>query len=137
MFDPYAASRSAGERIEALYGRPVGELAAEAETDPLLYTLLDSFDTLRKADRAIPFYAEQLHSRTGPECAVTDTDAGHVVDAARRLAQAVTVRDANARLLGNLLRSLRRVPAAEPDPPQALSPAVPPPAPASAVARSR
>ncbi|MEU2231236.1 hypothetical protein [Streptomyces vietnamensis] len=135
MPDPYAASRAAGDRITALYGRPVTELAAGAEPGTMRYALLNAFDALQHADRGVVFYAEQLHHLTAPGRTVEAADAGHIVDAARRLAHAVTARDAHDQVLGDVLQSLHRVPEPEPVTPPAvpetaadLPPAVVPPA---------
>ncbi|MFD0373700.1 hypothetical protein [Streptomyces sp. NPDC127112] len=141
MPDPYAASRTAGERIEALYGRPVSELAADAVPGSMRYALLNSFDALQYADRAVTFHAEQLHRLTHPQRAIDSVDVGHISDATRRLAHAVTVRDSHAQVLGDVLNSLVRVPdvtspgSAEPQA-LAVSPATPPAAPTEP-ARSR
>ncbi|WP_260616551.1 hypothetical protein [Streptomyces sp. WAC05950] len=141
MPDPYAASRTAGERIEALYGRPVAELAADAVPDSMRYALLNSFDALQYADRAVTFHAEQLHRLTHPDRAIESVDVGHISDGTRRLAHAVTVRDSHAQVLGDVLNSLVRVPdatspaSAEPQA-LAVSPAPPPAAPTEP-ARSR
>ncbi|MEU9373743.1 hypothetical protein AB0D94_08250 [Streptomyces sp. NPDC048255] len=110
MPDPYAASRAAGERIEALYGRPVAELAADAVPGSMRHALLNSFDALQCADRAIIFHAEQLHRLTHPDRAIESADVGHIADASRRLAHAVSVRDSHAQVLGDVLNSLVRVP---------------------------
>ncbi|MEU6312288.1 hypothetical protein [Streptomyces sp. NPDC047014] len=110
MPDPYAASRTAGERIEALYGRPVAELAADAVPGSMRHALLNSFDALQHADRAVAFHAEQLHRLTHPDRTIASVDVGHIGDATRRLAHAVTVRDSHAQVLGDVLNSLARVP---------------------------
>ncbi|MGW6577607.1 hypothetical protein ACWGAN_36310 [Streptomyces sp. NPDC054945] len=114
MPDPYAASRAAGERIEALYGRPVAELAADPVPGSMRYALLNSFDALQYADRAVTFHAEQLHRLTHPDRAIESVDLGHVADATRRLAHAVTVRDSHAQVLDDVLNSLARVPDVSP-----------------------
>ncbi|MFJ7779329.1 hypothetical protein [Streptomyces yangpuensis] len=68
-------------------------------------------------------------------------DVGHIADATRRLAHAVTVRDSHAQVLGDVLNSLVRVSdatpqaSAEPQAP-AVVPAPPPAAPTEP-ARSR
>ncbi|MFG2294675.1 hypothetical protein [Streptomyces sp. NPDC048603] len=141
MPDPYAASRAAGERIEALYGRPVAELAADPVPGSMRYALLNSFDALQYADRAVTFHAEQLHRLTHPDRAIESVDVGHIADATRRLAHAVTVRDSHAQVLGDVLNSLVRVTDVTPQAsaePQALAvvPAQPPAAPTEP-ARSR
>lgn len=133
MPDPYAASRAAGERIEGLYGRPITELAVDAVPGSMRYALLNSFDALQSADHAVAFHSEQLHRLTHPDRAIESVDVGHIADATRRLAHAVTVRDSHAQVLGDVLNSLVRVP----DAPSQVSavrqvPAVvPPPAVAS------
>ncbi|MFE0772211.1 hypothetical protein [Streptomyces sp. NPDC058861] len=109
MPDPYAASRAAGEQIEALYGRPLVELAASAEPGGMLYALLDSLDALQYADRGVVFHTEQLHRLSAPERAIGSVEATHITDAARRLSLAVTTREAHAQVLGNVLQSLGRV----------------------------
>ncbi|MET9429987.1 hypothetical protein [Streptomyces sp. NPDC003036] len=138
MPDPYAASRSAGERIEALYGRPIAELAAGAEPGSMRYALLNSFDALQYADRGVVFHTEQLHRLTAPERTIEAVDVGHIIDAARRLAHAVTTRDSHAQVLGDVLQSLHRVPDGAPDLPKVCEPtAALPAAPAPVSARSR
>ncbi|MFG2335466.1 hypothetical protein [Streptomyces yangpuensis] len=114
MPDPYAASRAAGERIEAFYGHPVAELAADPVPGSMRYALLNSFDALQYADRAVTFHAEQLHRLTHPDRAIASVDVGHIADATRRLSHAVTVRDSHAQVLGDVLNSLVRVPDATP-----------------------
>ncbi|MFC0844706.1 hypothetical protein ACFH04_13455 [Streptomyces noboritoensis] len=129
MPDPYAASRQAGERIEALYARPLTELAADAAPGSMRYALLDSFDALQYAERAVAFHTEQLHRLTGPERAMGSVEVGHIADAARRLAHAVAVRDSHAQVLGGVLQSLHRTPG--------TTTPVPGPMPSAAPARSR
>ncbi|MGE7384210.1 hypothetical protein ACQKM2_01735 [Streptomyces sp. NPDC004126] len=137
MPDPYAASRAAGERIEALYGRPVAELAADVEPGGMRHALLNSFDALQYADHAVTFHAEQLHRLTHPDRAIESVDVGHISDATRRLAHAVSVRDSHAQVLGDVLNSLVRVPdVTSPAPTAPQAPAVAPAAP-SEPARSR
>lgn len=139
MPDPYAASRAAGDRIAALYGRPVTELAVGAEPGTMRYALLNAFDALQHADHGVAFYAEQLHRLTAPGRTFEAADAGHILDAARRLAHAVTVRDAHDRVLGDVLQSLHRIP----DHAQVTPPAIPeaavdlPPAMVPPAARAR
>ncbi|MFC8269437.1 hypothetical protein ACFUIZ_27515 [Streptomyces cinereoruber] len=139
MPDPYAASRAAGDRIATLYGRPVTELAVGAEPGTMRYALLNAFDALQHADRGVAFYAEQLHRLTAPGSTFEAADAGHIIDAARRLAHAVTARDAHDQVLGDVLQSLHRVP----EPAPVTPPAVPetavdlPPAVVSPAARAR
>ncbi|MFI6005005.1 hypothetical protein ACIA98_32135 [Streptomyces sp. NPDC051366] len=141
MPDPYVASRAAGERIGALYGRPVAELAADAVPGSMRHALLNSFDALQYADRAVTFHAEQLHRLTHPDRAIESVDVGHIADATRRLAHAVTVRDSHAQVLGDVLNSLVRVPdvtSPASAAPQALAVApAPPPAAPTEPARSR
>ncbi|MFF5781639.1 hypothetical protein ACFY7Y_32545 [Streptomyces virginiae] len=130
MPDPYAASRAAGEQIEALYGRPVTGLAADAVPGSMRYALLNSFDALQYADRAVAFHTEQLHRLTHPDRTIESVDVGHISDATRRLAHAVTVRDSHAQVLGDVLNSLARVPDTESPAPAsqaaAVTPAMPP-----------
>ncbi|MGW3058484.1 hypothetical protein ACWC98_21485 [Streptomyces goshikiensis] len=141
MPDPNLASRTAGERIEALYGHPVAELAADAVPGSMRYALLNSFDALQYADRAVTFHAEQLHRLTHADRAIESVDVGHIADATRRLAHAVTVRDSHAQVLGDVLNSLARVPdtthqaSAEPQAPAAVP--APPPAASTEPVRSR
>ncbi|WP_432112656.1 hypothetical protein [Streptomyces sp. S1] len=134
MPDPYAVSRAAGERIEALYGRPPVELAAGAERGGMLYALLDSLDALQYADRGVAFQTEQLHRLSAPDRAIGPVEVAHITDAARRLSRAVTVRDAHARVLDNVLQSLGRVPQ---DPSAPVTSTLTPPASAPLPVRSR
>ncbi|MGW7303956.1 hypothetical protein ACWGI1_00070 [Streptomyces sp. NPDC054835] len=144
MADPYTASREAGERIEALYGRPLAELADGAEPGTMRYALLCSFEALRLADHGVLHHAEALNRRTVPGRAVAAEDATHILDAARRLAQAVSVRDAHAQVIGNVLQSLHRAPLPGPSTPSTASESALPepatsllPAAAPSAARSR
>ncbi|MEU9939063.1 hypothetical protein [Streptomyces lavendulae] len=140
MPDPYASSRAAGERIEALYGRPVTVLAADAVPGGMRYALLNSFDALQYADRAVAFHTEQLHRLTHPDRAIESVDVGHISDATLRLVHAVAVRDSHAQVLGDVLNSLARVPnavsPASASQATAASPAMPPVASAEPI-RSR
>lgn len=140
MPDPYAASRAAGAQIEALYGRPVTGLATDAVPGSMRYALLNSFDALQYADRAVAFHTEQFHRLTHPDRTIESVDVGHISDATRRLAHAVTVRDSHAQVLGDVLNSLARVPDTESPAPAsqaaAVTPAMPPVA-SDGPARSR
>ncbi|MFF7438999.1 hypothetical protein [Streptomyces sp. NPDC008122] len=125
----------ARDRIESLYGRPIADLAVGAEPGTMRYALLNAFDALQHADRSVAFYTEQLHRLTAPERTFEAVDAGHIIDAARRLAHAVTVRDAHNQVLSDVLQSLHRVPEpaptttpAAPETAVGLPPALVPPA---------
>ncbi|MFK4222203.1 hypothetical protein [Streptomyces sp. NPDC019890] len=133
---PHTTSTTIAERIEALYGRPLAELDALADSHPrgsMLAALLGSHSDLQFAERNIDFQLQRLRQLTDQERTIGPYDAGHIFDCARRIAESVAVRDAHTKGVSAVLQSLHRVPAPGV---QRLAPA-PPAVPAPAAARTR
>ncbi|MGW6455098.1 hypothetical protein ACWF94_04090 [Streptomyces sp. NPDC055078] len=127
------------ERIEDLYGRHLAALEAHAGAAPhdsMLTALLAGLADLQLAERSITFHCDRLRQLAHPDRSIGAFDAGHLLDNARRIGEAVAVRDAHAKTLSAVLQSLHRVPApaAQPDP---AAQAVPSAGPAPAAARTR
>ncbi|WP_329558851.1 hypothetical protein OG711_07810 [Streptomyces uncialis] len=123
------------ERIETLYGQPLAALEghiATAPHDSMLSALLGSLTDLQLAERSITFHQDRLRQLAHPERSIEAFDAGHMLDNARRIGEAVAVRDAHARTLSAVLQSLHRVPAPTPQPTPAAAPPVPSARPAPA-----
>ncbi|GAB3121068.1 hypothetical protein GCM10027160_37930 [Streptomyces calidiresistens] len=125
---PTAAEMAA--RIEDLYGAPLPHLEAHArDREPgMLAALLASHHTIALAERNITVHRERLRQLTHPERRIDAPEVSHLLDCARRLAEAVAVRDTQAATADAVLRSLGRAPA--PQPPTtspATAPAVPSP----------
>ncbi|MBM7166914.1 hypothetical protein JQK87_00415 [Streptomyces sp. G44] len=135
---PHSTSTEIAGRIEDLYGAPLAELEAHAQDQPpgMLSALLGMHDALTLAERSIDFHRDRLAQLLHPERQIGGHEVSHLLDGARRLAEAVAVRDVQAKSVSAVLQSLARVPA--PAPPPATAPAVPaPPVPAASPARSR
>ncbi|WP_404782822.1 hypothetical protein [Streptomyces pristinaespiralis] len=135
---PHSTSIEIAGRIEDLYGAPLAELEAHAQDQPpgMLSALLGMYDDLTLAERSIDFHRDRLAQLIHPERQIGGPEVSHLLDGARRLAEAVAVRDVQAKSVSAVLQSLARVPA--PAPPPATAPAVPaPPVPAVSPARSR
>ncbi|WP_129838077.1 hypothetical protein [Streptomyces sp. RFCAC02] len=113
------------ERIEALWGRPIAELRAEAEQRPesMLAALVEGHDALHLADRAIDQQRQRLHELTSPQRTFDGADTGHILDCSRRIADFTAIRDTHIQVLTAVLRGLRRVP--EPTAPAPTRPASP------------
>ncbi|MFI1890250.1 hypothetical protein [Streptomyces jumonjinensis] len=129
--DPTAATIAA--RIEGLYGQPLGVLEAHSGADPhnsMLTALIGSLTDLQLAERSITFHRDRLLQLAHPERSIGSFDAGHMLDNARRISEAVAVRDAHAKTLSAVLQSLHRVPT----PATETTPAVPAPPPLPAPA---
>ncbi|BCM65718.1 hypothetical protein EASAB2608_01052 [Streptomyces sp. EAS-AB2608] len=115
-------------RIEDLYGAPLAALEAHARDQPpgMLTALLGLHDTLAFAERSITFHRERLGQLIHPERNVSAHEVVHVLDCARRLAEAVAVRDTQAVTASAVLQSLVRIEPAEqvepPEPPPAALP---------------
>jgi hypothetical protein len=124
MPEPTAATVTA--RIEDLYGQPLADLRAHSAGSPpgMLSALLDALADLEFAERRIDFERDRLRHLAHPDRAIGRFDTGHILDCARRLADAVTVRDTQAQTLTAVLGSLHRTPA-----PELAPPAVPAPPP--------
>ncbi|WP_149182655.1 hypothetical protein [Streptomyces sp. TRM49041] len=135
---PYSTSTEIAGRIEDLYGAPLAELEAHAQDQPpgMLSALLGMHDDLTLAERSIDFHRDRLAQLIHPERQIGGHEVSHLLDGARRLAEAVAVRDVQAKSVSAVLQSLARVPA--PASPPATAPAVSaPPVPAASPARSR
>ncbi|MFJ6635758.1 hypothetical protein ACIQMR_30820 [Streptomyces sp. NPDC091376] len=135
---PHSTSTEIAGRIEDLYGAPLAELEAHAQDQPpgMLSALLGMHDDLILAERSIDFHRDRLAQLIHPERQIGRHEVSHLLDGARRLAEAVAVRDVQAKSVSAVLQSLTRVTA--PAPPPATAPAVPaPPVPAVSPARSR
>lgn len=135
---PHLTSTEIAGRIEDLYGAPLIDLEAHAQEQPpgMLSALLGMHDALVLAERSIDFHRGRLARLLHPERQIDGHEVSHLLDGARRLGEAVAVRDAQATSVSAVLQSLARVNA--PAPASASPPAVPaPPVPAVSPARSR
>lgn len=122
-------------RIEDLYGAPLAGLEAHAQDQPpgMLSALLGMHDDLVLAERSIDFHRDYLARLVHPERQIGRHEVSHLVDGSRRLAEAVAVRDVQAKSVAAVLQSLARVPAPVPSPP----PVPAPPLPVQSTAHSR
>ncbi|MER7315994.1 hypothetical protein [Streptomyces halstedii] len=122
-------------RIEDLYGAPLADLEAHArgQAPGMLSALLGMHGTLALAERSIDFHRDHLARLIHPERQVGQHEVSHLFDGARRLAEAVEVRDVQAKSLDAVLQSLARVPAPEPSPVTPSPPVPAPPLPAPAL----
>ncbi|OKI09396.1 hypothetical protein A6A06_01415 [Streptomyces sp. CB02923] len=138
---PHPTSTEIAARIQDLYGAPLAELQAHAQSRPpgMLSALLAMHHDLAYAEQRIAFHRDRLTQLVHPERQISAHEASHVLDCARQLAEAVTVRDVQAKAVPAVLQSLGRVAAPAPSPaPAPTVPAVPAaPAPAASTARSR
>ncbi|MFF2189705.1 hypothetical protein [Streptomyces sp. NPDC058155] len=136
---PDLTSTEIAGRIEDLYGAPLAVLEAHARDQPpgMLAALLGMHHELALAERSISFHRDRLARLVHPERRLGGHEVSHVLDCARRLAEAVAVRDAHRRATADVLRSLHRVPAPQDQPPAQMPvvPAVPAPATSSAPSR--
>lgn len=126
-------------RIEDLYGAPLADLRAHARDQPpgMLCALRGMHEHLVGAERSIAFHRERLARLLHPERPIDRHEVSHLLDGARRLAEAVAVRDVQATSVTAVLRSLAPVPAPAPPPPPAAAPATAPPCAAPSAAHSR
>ncbi|MEU3008057.1 hypothetical protein [Streptomyces sp. NPDC006863] len=126
-------------RIEDLYGAPLADLEAHAQDQPpgMLSALLGMHDDLALAERSIDFHRDHLVRQIHPERRIHQHEVPHLLDGARQLAEAVAVRDVQAKSVAAVLQSLARVPAPAPSPPTASPPVPAPPRPAQSKAPSR
>ncbi|MFE5077681.1 hypothetical protein [Streptomyces halstedii] len=122
-------------RIEDLYGAPLADLEAHArgQAPGMLSALLGMHGTLALAERSIDFHRDHLARLIHPERQVGRHEVSHLFDGARRLAEAVEVRDVQAKSLDAVLQSLARVPAPAPSPVTPSPPVPAPPLPAPAL----
>ncbi|MCQ9179169.1 hypothetical protein KMT30_08990 [Streptomyces sp. IBSBF 2953] len=125
-------------RITDLYGAPLTDLATRAPSQPpgMLSALLGLHDGLTFAERSITFHRDRLAQLVHPERRIGAYEVSHVLDCARRLAEAVAVRDVQAATALAVLQSLGRVTSPEPAPAPAPTVAAPPMA-ATSTAPSR
>lgn len=126
-------------RIEDLYGAPLADLEAHAQDQPpgMLSALLGMHDDLALAERSIDVHRDHLARLIHPERQIGRHEVSHLLDGARRLAEAVAVRDVQAKSAAAVLQSLARVPAPTPSPPTPSPPVPAPPLPAQSTAHSR
>ncbi|MFI9755760.1 hypothetical protein [Streptomyces collinus] len=135
---PQLTSTEMARRIEELYGAPIADLEAHARDQPpgMLAALLGSHDDFAFAERSITCHRERLTQLVDPERELGAHEVSHVLDCARRLAEAVAVRDVQSKTASAVLQSLARV--RPPAPSAAAVPAVPaPPVPATSAAPNR
>ncbi|QNA72090.1 hypothetical protein C8250_009385 [Streptomyces sp. So13.3] len=135
---PHLISPEIAGRIEDLYGAPLADLAAHVQDQPpgMLSALLGMHNSLTLAERSIDFHRDHLARVVHPERQIGPHEVSHLLDGARRLAEAVAIRDVQATSLSAVLQSLARV--TTPATPPVSVPAVPaPPGPAVSAAPSR
>lgn len=125
---PHLTSTEIAGRIEDLYGAPLADLEAHAQDQPpgMLSALLGMHEGLALAERSIDVHRDRLARLLHAERQIGPHEVSHLLDGARRLAEAVAVRDVQAKSAAAVLQSLARVPAPTPAPP-ACSPPVPAP----------
>ncbi|MFI8836114.1 hypothetical protein ACIGPN_34830 [Streptomyces afghaniensis] len=136
---PQPTSTDIAGRIEDLYGAPLADLEAHAQDQPpgMLCALLGMHHDLALAERSIDVHRDHLARLIHPERQIGPHEVSHLLDGTRRLAEAVAVREVQAKSVAAVLQSLARVPAPTPSP-SAPSPPVPaPPLPAQSTAPSR
>ncbi|MFD3589745.1 hypothetical protein [Streptomyces sp. NPDC058683] len=135
---PHLTSTDIAGRIEDLYGAPLADLATHAQNLPpgMLSALLGLHHGLALAEQSIAIHRDRLAQLVDGEQQIGTHEVSHVLDCARRLAEAVAIRDVQAATGLAVLQSLGRVTAPEPSP--APAPAMPaPPAVAASAAPSR
>ncbi|CBG69324.1 conserved hypothetical protein [Streptomyces scabiei 87.22] len=136
---PHLTSTEIAGRIEDLYGAPLADLEAHAQEQPpgMLSALLGMHDDLALAERSIDVHRDQLARLIHPERQIGQHEVSHLLDGSRRLAEAVAVRDVQAKSVAAVLQSLARVPASASSPPAPSPPLPAPPHPAQSTAHSR
>ncbi|MEV5150917.1 hypothetical protein AB0K81_03045 [Streptomyces werraensis] len=136
---PHSTSTDIAGRIEDLYGVPLAHLEAHARDQPpgMLSALLGMHDDLTLAERSIDAHRDRLTQLLHPERQIGGPEVSHLLDGARRLAEAVAVREAQTKSVLAVLQSLARVPAPAPSPPSPSLPPPAPPRPADSTAHSR
>ncbi|MFE4552441.1 hypothetical protein, partial [Streptomyces sp. NPDC056785] len=104
-----------------LYGGPLADLHAYAQDQPpgMLSALLGMHEHLVGAERSIAFHREHLARLLRPERQLGRHEVSHLLDGARRLAEAVAVRDVQATSVAAVLHSLAPIPAPTPPLPTA------------------
>ncbi|MER6424673.1 hypothetical protein [Streptomyces sp. NPDC001137] len=136
---PHLTSTEIAGRIEDLHGAPLADLTAHAEGQPpgMLSALLGMHDDLAFAEGSIDFHRDHLARLINTERHIRRHEVSHLLDGARRLAEAVAVRDTQAKSVAAVLQSLARVPAPAPSPPTPSPPLPAPPLAAQSTALSR
>ncbi|MEU1893867.1 hypothetical protein [Streptomyces pristinaespiralis] len=136
---PHSTSTEIAGRIEDLYGAPLADLEAHAQDQPpgMLSALLGMHHDLTLAERSIDFHRDRLAQLIHPELQIGGHEVSHLLDGARRLAEAVAVRDVQAKSVLAVLQSLARVAAPVPSPPTPSLPPAAPARPAESTAPSR
>ncbi|MFD5161843.1 hypothetical protein ACFWMJ_27830 [Streptomyces hawaiiensis] len=136
---PHLTSTDIAGRIEDLYGAPLAALEAHAQERPpgMLSALLGMHDTLALAERSIDFHRDRLARLIHPERQIGPHEVSHLLDGTRRLAEAVAVRETQAKSVAAVLQSLARSPAPAPSPPTPSPPLPAPALPAQSAAHSR
>ncbi|MFJ9900743.1 hypothetical protein ACIQPR_46210 [Streptomyces sp. NPDC091280] len=121
---PDLTSTDIAGRIEDLYGAPLADLATHVQDRPpgMLAALLGVHDSLVFAEHSVALNRERLAQLIDGEGRIGAHEVPHVLDCARRLAEAVAVRDVQSATGLAVLQSLGRV--ATPEPPPAPAPAV-------------
>ncbi|MEN8654389.1 hypothetical protein ABCR94_28275 [Streptomyces sp. 21So2-11] len=128
---PHLTSTEIAGRIEDLYGAPIADLEAHAQDQVpgMLAALLGMHHGLALAERGIAVHRDLLAQLVRPERQIDRHEVSHLLDGARRLAEAVAVREAQAKSLSAVLQSLARVTTPAPSPvPAPSAPASPVPA---------
>lgn len=102
-------------RIQDLYGAPLADLEAHAQEQPpgMLAALLGMHRDLAVAEQSITVQRDLLAQFVHPDRQIGGHEVTHVLDCARRLAEAVAVRDFQAKTAFAVLQSLGRVAPAE------------------------
>ncbi|MFF6882646.1 hypothetical protein ACFY9F_05615 [Streptomyces sp. NPDC012421] len=136
---PHPTSTEVAGRIEELYGAPLADLEACAQDQPpgMLSALLGMHTDLALAERSIDFHREHLARLLNPDRQIDRHEVSHLLDGARRLAEAVATRDAQTKSASAVLQSLTRTSAPAPSPPASAPPVPAPPRPAPSAPRSR
>ncbi|MDX3426371.1 hypothetical protein [Streptomyces sp. ME02-6985-2c] len=137
---PHPTSTDTARQIEDLYGAPLADLEAHARDQPpgMLAALLAMHHGLRHAEHSITYHRDRITQLIHPQRKISGHEVSHLLDCARRLAEAVAVRDTQAHTAGAVLQSLGRLTPTEPTPSAAPAPAAPAPAlPATSAAPSR
>ncbi|KUN02130.1 hypothetical protein AQI95_29095 [Streptomyces yokosukanensis] len=125
---PHPTSTEIARRIEELYGAPLAGLHAHVRDQPpgMLSALLGMHHDLVLAERSIVVHRDRLAQLIQPERQINAHEVSHVLDCARRLAEAVAVRDVQTTAAAAVVQSLGR--ACPPEPSPAPTPAAPAPA---------
>ncbi|AWW42335.1 hypothetical protein DN051_07495 [Streptomyces cadmiisoli] len=89
----------------------------------MLSALLGMHDDLALVERSIDFHRDHLARLIHPERQIGPREVSHLLDGARRLAEAVAVREVQAKSVAAVLQSLARIPApSTPSPPAPAPP---------------